>query len=336
MKPLTFPRALSAAAVCSVILFSLASCNDDQASTQQEQTPPTKQQPSEKEKAKEALFNEAVYTMGSIVSSISTAPELNEETRNMLELLRNYYAAMEASSDTAVEKAKLSLHIAKMTQDLNAFAKAQEAYETAQKDWEAQPEQIKQSTQGLRMFSNIQSGMGLSLLSQNRPEDALGFYEKALETDKKIAQAVLPKDFKTLTAESLTPEISDAASAVLDSLRCLGNCQEAVSDPEEARTTYQKGIDQATEATRSTPQMAIAAAKLMTNLGNLESSARNEKRALELWVQAAQIYRQVYAANAPLAIKAQAARLFEGLKPSIQSVSEKLHRQSQESLSPAS
>lgn len=291
-------------------------------------TPPPA--PSATDTARASLFHEMVYTMGRIVSTYSASPELNAEVRNMLVLLQDYYQALCNEGGNPQERANIALRIAEVTKDLGAFPKAQSAYETANKELANLLQDFQNSTEGLRMQSAISNGTGLCLLSQNKAGEALPYYEKALALDEKIAAAILPEDIASLQGGDLTPEISRAVSDVLGSYRCLGDCQIAAEDPEEARTTYQKGLTLVEQFQQTTPQMALAAARLISTWGNLESSTQNEARALQLWRRAAGIYEQIFSSSPQASIKAQAQRYYMGLKPSIEKVSRSLQQETEQ------
>ena len=85
----------------------------------------------------------------------------------------------------------------------------------------------------------------------------------------------------------MPPGVSQAATAVFSSYRCLGECQMLADDPEEARETLKTGIALAEEIRRMTPEMHMQYIRLLVAMGNLESRCGNESEVLRHWARAA-------------------------------------------------
>jgi hypothetical protein len=126
------------------------------------------------------------------------------------------------------------------------------------------------------------------------------------------------------------PKISKAATDLLDSYRCLGDCQRAMDDPEEAHSTYMKGKVLAERLKRLSSDMSISFAKLLTALGNLDNSLGKPKEALGSWLMAAKICQSLNASSPKLEVKAETKRCFEALVPAINSVGSQLQAAQQE------
>lgn len=308
----------------AAVLATLCSCEDDKKNTETTPTEPTPvaAPTADPAAAKAALFDNLIYTIGKLASERVNDPEITEPVREMLALTEAYYQTL---ADTGtMEKAKLSLRIAEITRDLTAYAKAQTAYETAQADFDALPEATRNTKEARRHQSAIYYGKGVSLLSRRMFNDALAWYEKALESDLSIYKELAPAEGEALPEGSVEPELSRAATDVMSSYRCLGECQFWADDPEEARDTYNKGIALAKELDKLSPEMSLEYIKLLANLGNLESRVSNKKEALSAWVQAVNFCQRLYASNRRADIRLEARRCFESLRPNVLTLAREL------------
>lgn len=279
--------------------------------------------------ARQALFDYTVYTLASKVTSPERFPELNTMVRDMLELQHKYYAELQKGAP-GIERARLALQIAATTRDLGAYTKAQSEYENARKEIESLPEDLKSTPEAQRMLSSCLNGTGVCLLAQNKATDALAQYEAALALDDAQYQKVAPKEGEELPEGDVEPNLSRAATDLLDSYRCLGDCQRAVDDPEEALATYTKGHELAQRLKRLSTDMSIAYVKLLTSLGNLDNSLGKPKEAMGAWVMAAKICQSLNASSPKLEVKAETKRCFDALLPAIQSVGQKLQSEQEE------
>ena len=278
--------------------------------------------------ARTALFDHAVYALAQKVTSPDVYPELNSVVKDMLELMQTYYAELQ-KGEPGAERARLAVQIAATTRDLGAYSKAQAAYETAVAELKSLPESLQKTPEFQRLLSSCHNGTGVCLLAQGKASDALAQYEAALAVDEAQYNAVAPADGVELPEGDVDPALSQAAADLLDSYRCLGDCQRAVDDPEEARTTYMKGQELVQRLKRLSPEMSISFAKLLTSLGNLDNELGKAKEALNSWVIAAKICQSVNASCPRLEIKAETKRCFEALVPAINSVGSKLQVEQQ-------
>lgn len=339
MKLFSFPRLNSPArlAVATVAALCLSACDDKpadeaKAAEQPAETPAETpaEQPAEKAEqseeqaapvsladSKEALFNQALFVMAQKVTSPDLFPELNSEVKTMLEMLETYYTALCKENGDAAERARVALMIAKTTRDLSAYAKAQTAYERALADIEAAPKDDYAKSAAL-------SGIGSCLLAQNKAEEALTWYEKALAVDEELYKAVAPAEGETVEGDEVPAPLAKAAANLLDSYRCMGDCQNFNGDPEGALTTYKKGQDVINAIKKLSPDMSVSFVKLLTVMGNLENANGKSKEALGAWVMAARICQALNANSPRLDIKAETKRCHDGLVPAIQSVAKKL------------
>lgn len=320
-------RGACATAMGTVALAALCSCDDEETAT----TTPTA--PAEvkasapatsPEAAKEALFEQMVYTIGKLASQRVNDPEVTEPVREMLALTEGYYDAIAPTANGTIEKAKLALRIAEITLDLTAFAKAEGAYDTAQKDLDALPEAERNSREARRIQSAIFNGKAATILFRNQAANALPWYEKALESDLGIYKELAPAEGEKLPEGAVEPELARAATDVMSSYRCLGECQFWAEDPEEARDTYNKGIELAKALDKLAPEMSIQYIRLLGNLGNLESRVGNKKEALNAWVQAVNFCQRLYAGNRRGDIRKEARRYFESLRPNVLALAREL------------
>lgn len=318
-------RSACVTAVGAAALATLCSCDDEEATTQAPATTTTPQQaPADADAAKNALFDQMVYTIGKLASARVADPEITEPVREMLALTEAYYTSIADKAAGTMEKAKLALRIADITLDLTAFAKAEAAYDTAQKDLDALPEDARKSREARRIQSAIYYGKAASLLSRRQAANALPWYEKSLESDLGIYNELAPAEGEKLPEGSVEPELARAATDVMSSYRCLGECQFWADDPEEARDTYNKGIDLAKNLDKLSPEMSIQYIKLLANLGNLESRVNNKQESLKAWLQAVNFCQRLYASNRRGDIRMEARRLFESLRPNVLTLAREL------------
>jgi len=312
-------RGACVTALGTVALATLCSCDEEEtpATPTPAPTAQASQEGNNAEAAKDALFEQMVYTIGKLASARVADPEITEPVREMLALTEGYYKAIAPTAQGTLKKAKLALRIADITLDLTAFAKAEAAYDTAQADLDALPEAERNSREARRIQSAIYYGKAASLISRRQATNALTWYEKALESDLAIYKELAPADGEKLPDGSVDPELARSAADVMSSYRCLGECQFYADDPEEARDTYNKGIDLAKSLDKLSPEMSIQYIKLLANLGNLESRVGKKKESLNAWLQAVNFCQRLYASNRRGDIRMEARRLFESLRPNV-------------------
>lgn len=300
----------------------LCSCEDKEAApaapaeepaVAAEQKAPQEPELSAFDETRDALFDHVVFQLAQKVSNPELYPEVNAEVRDTLALLNDYYAALEKEAEMAEERVRAALLIAGMTCDLGAYAKAYTAYENALKQLELLPEDVRGGRDAKRSLSTIESGLGACLLYQGKSAEALEHFRKSLDTDLAVFKELHPDEKKPLEENNVDPEVALAASAVMDSYRCLGDCQNVMNDTEEARETYKKGLEMVPALRVVTPKMAIAYIKLLIASADLENSLGNMKGAYVSWYQAGDLSKKLALGNHPLAIRAEAKRLNESL-----------------------
>lgn len=300
----------------------LCSCEDKEAApaapaeepvAAAEQNAPQEPELSAFDETRDALFDHVVFQLAQKVSNPELYPEVNAEVRDTLALLNDYYAALEKEAEMAEERVRTALLIAGMTCDLGAYAKAYTAYENALKQLELLPEDVRGGRDAKRSLSTIESGLGACLLYQGKSAEALEHFRKSLDTDLAVFKELHPDEKKPLEENNVDPEVALAAAAVMDSYRCLGDCQNVMNDTEEARETYKKGLEMVPALRVVTPKMAIAYIKLLIASADLENSLGNMKGAYVSWYQAGDLSKKLALGNHPLAIRAEAKRLNESL-----------------------
>lgn len=262
---------------------------------------------------RDALFDHVVFQLTQKVSNPELYPEVNAEVRDALALLNDYYAALEQEPEMAEERVRTALLIAGMTCDLGAYAKASAAYENALKQLELLPEDVRGGRDAKRSLSTIESGLGACLLYQGKSADALAHFQKSLDTDLAVFKELRPDESKPLEENNVDPELALAASAVMDSYRCLGDCQNVMGDTEDARETYKKGLEMVPALRVVTPKMAISYIKLLIASADLENSLGNMKGAYVSWFQAGDLSKKIALGNHPIGVRAEAKRLNESL-----------------------
>lgn len=323
--PFSRASVLGMTALSALSLFALTSCDDkeqEQAKPEEAVTAPAPEEPAVDTlaQAREALFNEALYELAQKVTDPAVFPELNEEVKVLLERMEAYYAELSKGEGGSMERTRLALQIADTLRDLASFQKGFDAYTRTMNEFNALPEDIRTSADGQRCLSDIESGLGACLLAQNKVTDALPHYEAALATATAQFEAVAPAEDAEPKQGEVDPTLSRCATDYLDCIRCLGDCQRAADDPEEARTTYMKGQAAVTRLKVLSSSMSISYVKLLTALGNLDNSAGRAKEALTAWVTAANICKQLNNSSPRLDVKAETKRCYDALIPAIQAV----------------
>lgn len=307
------------------VALSFSSCGDKNAAeekpaepSQQQAEPPPSEAPAEPEisafdQSRDALFDHVVFQMIQKVSNPEVFPEVNAEVRDSLALLNDYYASLQEEPEMAEERARTALLIAGVTCDLGAFAKAYAAYEEAMKQVDALPEDIRNGRDANRARSMIESGLGACLLYQGKSAEALEHFRKSLELDLAGFKELHPDEKKPLEENNVPPELALAASSVMDSYRCLGDCLNVQGDTEEARETYKKGLEMVPNLRVVTPSMAISYIKLLIASADLENSLGNMKGAYVSWFHAGELSKKIALGNHPMGVRAEAKRLNESL-----------------------
>lgn len=295
----------------------------------EEATPAPEPEVNRLEETRDALYHYALYSLAAKVTNQDKFPELNGMVKDMLEMMHAYYAELQ-KGEPGQERARLAVQIATTTRDLGAFSKALGAYDSAKLEVESLPEEARNTPESQRLLSACLNGKGVCLLAQNKAAEALPLYEAAFVVDEALFNAVGPKEGEELPEGDVDPAISRAAADLLDSYRCLGDCQRAAGDPEEARGTYTAGSQLVQRLKRLSPEMSVAYVKLLTSLGNLDNALSKPQEALKSWIVAARICHSVNASSPRLDVKAETKRCFDALLPAIQAVSQKLQAEQAE------
>lgn len=328
--------ALKMTALGALSLFCLNSCDDKEETAAQPETTTEAPAPEVTEapvdtlaQAREALFNEMLFRLTGKVTDPAAFPELNEEVKVLLEQMETYYTELAKSGEGSMERMRLALQIASTLRDLSS-GKALDAYTRAQGELNALPDALRNSAETKRCESDIESGIGACLLMQNKPAEALPHYEAALAIAQAQFDAVAPEEGTEPKEGEVAPELSLAATDLLDTIRCLGDCHRMADDPEEARTTYMKGQELVTRLKVLSSSMSISYVKLLTALGNLDNAAGRSKEALSAWVMGANICKQLNNSSPRLDVKAETKRCYDALIPAIQAVANALNAASAE------
>lgn len=273
----------------------------------------------------EEVLNFMIYNVGNTVRQQAGNPMWREQVRDMRNVLSSYYDARVKAGAAPAECAKLALFLADTTCNLTAYNKALDEYAGVLALLDQLPEDQRNSIDNRRIRSAVENGIGFCYLSLNTPKDALPHYEKALEIDKAIFNELAPAENAPLPAgKGLTPSLDKAAQDVLSSYRCLGECQFKADDPEEARDTYKRGTDMVARMQNLSPLMYIQYIRLLSALGNLESSCGQLRHAYVAWVTAREKAQQLAKASSSPAVQAQAIRYARELEQSARFVGKQL------------
>ena len=332
---------LAVAGSCLASLFALSSCGADEQQPEQASAAEQVQAPVAKETAPQAtaeeqlgtardiLFDYMLFTQGKVVSSLASAPQLNEFVKEMLEKIEAYYAELNKAEQATPERVRVGLRLAEICRSLNAYAKAKGYYESAEKDLATLPEGSRTSLDGMRLTSSIKNGLATCLLYTAQGfDEPKKLYAEALQTDEAIFNGTLPKQ-DNLTADDITPAVSDATCELLGSYRCLADCIRRSGDPEEAREILKKGIAKAGQLGRLDTAMVISFCRLLSDLGDLENAAGNKNEALNSWGSAQNLLRNSAQVATKQHLLMEIKQLFERLTPCIRSVQAELQASEQ-------
>lgn len=264
--------------------------------------------------SRDALFHAAMDIMVA-ASANDDFPAFNSKSRSALELLEKYYADLQAGSKDSRERVRTACAVAKVLRNLgSAHVRAEAAYRQALVEYETLPKADRKAPEGCQLLSSIYNGIASSILMQGKPADALEFYQKALEVDKAQFEAVDMKEGDTLEGKDKVSAFSRAVADVVDSYRCLGDCQRVADDPEEAMDTYKAGMEIVQKYGKQfTIQMGISFAKLATAYGDELQRRGDTEKARAAWATALNMCRVAYQSAVDNMDKLEIARVHEPL-----------------------
>lgn len=320
------------AALGVVALLGLVSCGDGEKEAKEEEAPAAEAVPTApaapSTAKQDALFQDLLFGIGKTFTENASNPAWTEMVRNHLVMLQEYYDEMAPANTGTLVRAKVATRIGEVLNELGSFAKSQEALNKALEDFNALGDADKATNDANRLLSAIQTGLGSDFLSQGKATDALPHYEKALEADLKTLTSVLPEDKMPLPEGEVAPDVADAVSDTISSYCCLAFCQRMAEDPEEARETIKKSQDLVKKIDKLSMSMSLRYARLLTTLGDLESSCGNLKEALSAWVGAARVCEQVYKQSGNAKLRAEAQVKFRQLAAAVRAVQEQIGEES--------
>lgn len=266
-----------------------------------------------------------IFNIGNMARQQASNPLWRAEVRDLRNRLENYYNSISENAENLQQRIKLGLLLADMTRDLTAYDKALELYNNVLKHLEALPEADRNSIESRRIQSSVENGIGSCYLARRKANEALPHYEKALELDTARYKELAPADGAPLpTGKDLTPELETAAEDLLSSYRCLGECQYMANDPEEARDTYKQGRQIVLNMKNINAGISMQYVRLLSALGNLESSCGNLRQAAEAWAGAGELAQRLRKASDSPAIQAQTTRYLRELENSLKSIAKPL------------
>lgn len=323
LKKISGKCTMATAAWGAVALLGLCSCGEEEKveapvvteAAQQQAAPEEKPEVTELSKfdaSRDALMDYVLHEIAAKVTDPVEYPMVNSQVKDMLVLLEEYYAALQHETDMPAEKARIAVLIATTRNQLGAWARAHEEYNQALKDIEALSEDARKDPEFRRAVSTIQSGIASCLLMQGKASEALGYYEQSLKTDEEIFASLGLPAGQPLPKGTNDPRITEAVVNLLGSYRCLGDCQNLLDDPEEAKETYRKGEEFIQGLNVLTPEMGVAFVKLLSVSGALEQQMGNEKGAYGKWYAAVSTCQTLYKIN-NRAIQASAQKYFNQL-----------------------
>ena len=254
-------RSLGLAAAGVFSMACLSSCGDDgpkdaaaAPAAQAEQTAaPAVSNAETLQQSRDALFNAAVYDLALTISDNDAFPVFNTKSRDFLELLNKYYTELRANSKDQRERVRAASALAKVLRNVGgAYPRAEAAYRDALTECQSLPKEELAAPEGQQILSSINNGIASCLLMQGKNAEALKYYNEALKIDKAQFDAVDMKEGESISGKDAITALSRAVVEVVDSYRCLADCQLIGDDPEEAMDTYKKGVE-LPPSTRASP-----------------------------------------------------------------------------------
>ncbi len=265
--------------------------------------------------AKDALFDVMLYKAVDTMGKYAKQPYFTEVMRETLALMQEYYDALPTDADNSVERMKLALSIANVCRELTAYTRAGDMYQQALTSYEMMPVEEQNATEMKFKKSTIFNGIAsCKLMTPATRGEAAAYYKKQLDLDKSIYDAMIPEG----VVPSITPEISTAASNLVSSYRCMGDCLVVTEEFEDARDTYKKAVELGKKLTSRTVPMMFEFIKLYTALGDLENKCGNDLAAAQAWGSAAVDCKKLFENSKDNATKLECKRYFERLTPLIQ------------------
>lgn len=334
-----------AGSTAAIVLASslLVSCGDDEKNAPSTVTPPAEaveapapapevSPQSDAAAAKDALFDAMLYQAVAKMGAYARQPYLTETVRATLDLMQQYYDALPADEANSMERTKLALIIGDICRELTAYTRAGSMYSNALASFETLPAEEQNRLEMQFKKSSIYNGIAsCMLMTPTTRVEAASYYKKQLDLDKAIYDSLVPEG----QVPSITPDISTAASNLVSSYRCMGDCLVITDEMEDARDVYKKAVQLGTVLTSRSVPMMLEFIKLYTALGDLENKCGNDLPAAQAWATAATSCQKLFEKTTDQATKLECKRYVERLTPLLQEKSAILKAANPEAAAPA-
>lgn len=273
----------------SAVVAALCACGEGEASAQapapekaatETQATPTEAKAEESsapnrsaaDENRDLIYDLMVYGIAPQLATPSSP--LAGQIKEVLRLLNEQYELEKTELAGTTELARLAILIADMRRSFGAWNAALADYDRALADFNAIPEADRADDAHARWLSNIYYGKAFCYMQKQEMNKAMEQYDLRLANNEKRAEG-LP-EFKPGAQVSTTvvPIVHDLISA----LRTRAECQ-GISDPEEAKTSYQTAIEKA-EGLLGLPDFSTHRQYLMLLISAANHSSRyndNEK-----------------------------------------------------------
>lgn len=193
---------------------------------------------SEADENRDLIYDMMVY--GIVPQLANPNSPLAGQIKEILRLLNEQYELEKTELAGTSDLARLAILIADMRRSFGAWDSALKDYDRALADFDAMPDADKADALHTRWLSNIYYGKAYCYMQKQDLTKAMEQYDLRLANDEKRAET-LP-EFKP--GAQVSTQVVPIVHDLISSLRTKAECM-AMSDPEEAKTSFSTAIERA-------------------------------------------------------------------------------------------
>ncbi len=268
----------------------------------------------EKEALDKMLYNDVI----SLVTRHAAQPIMQDTARLLLEKLELYQAALPATAP-ALDQFLLTMKIADLRRELTAWRRANESYEAALALWDKLSADEQNELSNKRLKSSLYNGLAVTLFSlpleegeamPDRHDKLQKTFKQQLNTEKATYDALVASG-----AEQA--EILQSAADVISAYRCVGDGFYYTGNLEDGREWYEAALVFASELKNLNDIVLLQFVRTLSIVGELESKAGNNKKALERLAKAAEVIPQLFNLSQKSSIKQETRAINTKIAPII-------------------